>query len=296
MVEINRRTSKEGLLDSPQGPITLSMPLIQPATRKLARKLGQAGALIVVVALIAFGMAAQTARAADPDAPAGAPPTWLPHQPWVMDHWLPYAETTLYRTLGMSRDQVLQWLKAHDDHASLLELARQRGVPTTGLAARLVGRRQPGVSRAQYRLLLAHAQTTLTQPHLAHHMLGHLMHVLPLLKAMPAIFGYQGLNQVIVLRDQGMSYWQIGSRRGVTEAALWRRIMKVLTATDHQGLKLGQMPIPQASSWLARQRDNLTRWLTFVPPARASKAIATSSSGQISAAQLGPEYLCHVLL
>jgi hypothetical protein len=25
----------------------------------------------------------------DSDAPAGAPPHWLPGEPWVMQHWLP---------------------------------------------------------------------------------------------------------------------------------------------------------------------------------------------------------------
>ena len=30
----------------------------------------------------------------DSDAPPGSPPHWLPGEPWVMQHWLPYLRPT----------------------------------------------------------------------------------------------------------------------------------------------------------------------------------------------------------
>ncbi|MDP9293388.1 MAG: hypothetical protein M3O90_03015, partial [Actinomycetota bacterium] len=54
---------------------------------------------LVALALLAIPAAAQTQLPAksqtaslDSDAPPGAPPHWLPNEPWVMQHWLPYDE------------------------------------------------------------------------------------------------------------------------------------------------------------------------------------------------------------
>ena len=57
---------------------------------------------LIVVALAMLAAPAST-RAADSDAPPGAPADWLPHEDWVMKHWLPYKETTMLRLLGIDR-------------------------------------------------------------------------------------------------------------------------------------------------------------------------------------------------
>ena len=63
-----------------------------------------AAVLAIVLGLAAAPAAAQVQAPAKPqttsldsDAPPGAPPHWLPGEPWVMQHWLPYDERRLYR-------------------------------------------------------------------------------------------------------------------------------------------------------------------------------------------------------
>ena len=60
----------------------------------------------------------------DSEAPDGAPPHWLPSEPWVMQHWLPYDEERLYRALRADRGTVWRWLR--DDTRNLAGLARER--------------------------------------------------------------------------------------------------------------------------------------------------------------------------
>src|SRR5688500_13627716 len=72
----------------------------------------------------------------DSEAPAGAPPHWLPSEPWVMQHWLPYDERRLYALLEIDRGDIWRWLR--DDTRSLADLARLRGWQPEALAAALV--------------------------------------------------------------------------------------------------------------------------------------------------------------
>ena len=72
----------------------------------------------------------------DSEAPQGAPPHWLPGEPWVMQHWLPYDERRLYALLEIDRGDIWRWLR--DDTRSLADLARLRGRQPEALAAALV--------------------------------------------------------------------------------------------------------------------------------------------------------------
>src|SRR5918994_2049275 len=71
----------------------------------------------------------------DSEAPPGAPPHWLPGEPWVMQHWLPYDETRLYTLLGVTRGDIWRWLR--DDTRNLAGLAAQRGWDAHDLAREL---------------------------------------------------------------------------------------------------------------------------------------------------------------
>src|SRR5215218_6386490 len=72
----------------------------------------------------------------DSDAPPGAPPHWLPGEPWVMQHWLPYDEQRLYDLLGADRGVI--WRQLRDDTRNLAQLAEQRGWEPRELANELV--------------------------------------------------------------------------------------------------------------------------------------------------------------
>jgi hypothetical protein len=208
-----------------------------------------------------------SAAAADPDAPPGAPASWLPHDPWVQDHWLPYDETRLYAVLHTTRTDILQWLGERHDRVPLTVFAREQGVPVAGLAQRLVGPRPRTMSVSLYSLLVYRAGKTLTQPHLAHHMLGHVFHVQPLNRFMRTALGLPGYELVQMHRGEGLSWAQIAQRQRLNPNTLARRILALLRETEDEGVALGQTPPSQAQRWLALQDDRFTRYFFGAPQA-----------------------------
>lgn len=128
-----------------------------------------------LVALLALLCAlAAPAAAHDSDAPRGADHRWLPAETWVQKHWLPYDEARLYELLGVDTPAVFRWLS--NDHRTLAQLARRRGVSPRTLAKRLLDPRRADLSAREYRVLRSRAQRTLTQGHLAQHMFFHVFH------------------------------------------------------------------------------------------------------------------------
>lgn len=235
----------------------------------------RAAALVAVAASLLIFSA--TAMAADPDAPAGAPAIWLPSTPWVLDHWLPYNETRLYQLLHTDRDGVLHWLGSHNDKASLNQFARVQGVSTTGLADKLVGPKPAWMSDSLHRTLVSRAELTLTQPHLAHHIFGHLMHVLVLQVSVPQIF-HASLQEASDLHQQGYTYAEIGAREGITQDQLRTRIMNVLSATQAEAVRTHQTPAAQAKLWLTLQQNNLKSWLNIANAALSDSNGPSSQS------------------
>ena len=65
---------------------------------------------VAALVLAAFAIPVAPAAAADPDAPAGAPANWLPPEPWVGEHWMPFSEAQLERELGIDRHGLQSWL------------------------------------------------------------------------------------------------------------------------------------------------------------------------------------------
>src|SRR3954451_17871413 len=96
--------------------------------------------VIVFLALAAPASAQVTkpqTKSLDSEAPPGSPPHWLPNETWVMQHWLPYDETRLYKLLGGTRGDVWRWLR--DDTRTLAGLAALHGwKDPDALAAALV--------------------------------------------------------------------------------------------------------------------------------------------------------------
>jgi hypothetical protein len=141
----------------------------------------------VMVALALLGVAAPDALAQgqvpakpqtislDSDAPTGSPPHWIPGDPWVMEHWLPYDETRLYELLGVDRGDIWRWLR--DDTRPLAELARQKGWDPGELAKALVAPWKGKLRKPdQLALLEERALKTLTQGHMSQHMFFHSLH------------------------------------------------------------------------------------------------------------------------
>src|SRR3954447_9434962 len=158
--------------------------------------------LLALLAALVLGAVPAAAHAADSHAPHGARGDWLPTDEWVMSQWLPYDEATLDHLLHTNRDELATWL---DDRRTLGQLARRRGFHSQrALAKRLVAARGQHMSAARRRMLEQRALDTLTQAHLARHVLFHIYHSPAVATAAPRVFG-MSTTRYKKLRNTGLS-------------------------------------------------------------------------------------------
>src|SRR4051812_48170421 len=143
--------------------------------------------LLALLAALVLGAVPAAAHAADSHAPHGARGDWLPADEWVMSQWLPYDEASLHHLLRTDRAELAAWL---DDRRTLGQLARRRGLRSQrALAARLVAARGQRMSAARRRSLERRALNTLTQAHLARHVLFHIYHSPAVAASASSVFG-----------------------------------------------------------------------------------------------------------
>jgi hypothetical protein len=100
-------------------------------------------------------------------APRGAPHRWLPHEPWVMQHRIPFDEARLQAALGLRGRQLESYTL--DDHHRLADLARWRGLDPDALADELVAPWRSQVGDDELAVLRKRTMRLLTQGHLAQH-------------------------------------------------------------------------------------------------------------------------------
>jgi Tol biopolymer transport system component len=213
---------------------------------------------IVATTLLAGPAAAKVAPHSPDDlAPAAAPPHWLPPEPWVYNHWLPYDEQRLYRVLGITRDTL--WQQLRDDHRTLAQLAARHGYPDPRrLAAELVATRDVGgVRRAE---LERRAVRTITQGHLAQHLFFHSLHQFAIPSAAPDLFGVTDA-QFRALRRQELSPLAIGRLHGRSPGRIEGGAIAVLRDRIDAGVRGGEMSAAQGAILLRRQLTQLPRWL-----------------------------------
>src|SRR3954452_10074384 len=107
-----------------------------------------ARAVAAGLALLALAPAAAQAKVLhSPDdlAPPDAPAHWLPPEPWIYNHWLPYDEGRLARVLHITLVDL--WGQLRDDHRTLAELAARHGWrDPKAPAAQLVATRDVGLA------------------------------------------------------------------------------------------------------------------------------------------------------
>ena len=218
------------------------------------------GALVVALLALAPGAALGAAPHSPDDlAPPGAPPHWLPPEPWIYNHWLPFDEQRLYRVLHITRVQL--WAQLRDDHRSLAGLAARRGFTSPKrLATRLVaGRSGLGrdVSRAE---LERRAVRVVTQGHLAQHLFFHSLHQFAIPSAAPEIFGVTDMA-FRALRRRELSPLAIGRLHGRTPGFVQGQSIAVLRERIAAGIRQGDISRAQAQILLRRQLTQLPRWL-----------------------------------
>src|SRR3954470_9248062 len=134
----------------------------------------------VVFAVLAVTAPMARATSFDSLAPKTAPPHWLPPEPWVYNHWLPFDERRLYRLGKFDRGDL--WRQLRDDHRTVWQLAARHGWKRpAALAAALV----PSGDRT----LRSRALRLLTQGHLAQHVFFHSLHQFAIASEAPRLFG-----------------------------------------------------------------------------------------------------------
>jgi len=206
----------------------------------------------ILLLLIAFAVLAApvAARATDSHAPHGARGDWLPADEWVMSGWLPYDEATLDHLLHTNRDELATWL---DDRRTLGRLARKRGFRSQrALAARLVAARGGHMSRALRRTLEKRALDTLTQAHLARHVLFHIYHSPAVGSAAPRLFGVSAARYQ-ALRDRGLSPRRIAAAGGRTEARLRASLLVLFRERAARAVRTGATSARQARTLRSEQ-------------------------------------------
>jgi hypothetical protein len=211
--------------------------------------------LIPCVAVSCVLLTAAPARAADSLAPRGAPRDWLPHEDWVLEHWLPYNQNMLFQILGVNLEQVREYFQSAPNAPAvptLAALARSRGLNVRRLANELVAAWHPRVSRGQYALLLNRALRTLTQGHLLQHMLFHPFHDTALFRASPQVFGVTPHELNLDLAQQ-MSHAEIGYQHGRTYQQMAASATAVLRGEEAAGVRQHLTPASEAQAELAYQ-------------------------------------------
>ena len=210
----------------------------------------------------------------DSEAPVTAPAHWLPPEDWVYNHWLPFDEARLHQLLGVTRGAI--WRRLRNDRNNLAQLAARRGWPDPGrLAAALVATRSHDVTPRTLALLRSRAKRTLTQGHLAQHLLFHSLHQFAIPSAAPEIFG---VTDAVFrqLRRSEQSPLEIGRLNGRSPARIEALSAAVLRERLRFGTETGAMSERQGRLLLRRQISQLPRWLAQVryngpPPTHLGK-------------------------
>ena len=211
--------------------------------------------LLILIVLAAVPVAA---RATDSHAPKGARGDWLPSDEWAMSQWLPYDEATLDHLLHTNRDELAGWL---DDRRTLGQLARKRGFHSQrALAKRLVAARGGHVSPALRRTLERRALDTLTQAHLARHVLFHIYHSPAVTTSAHRLFGVSA-TRYKQLRNRGLSPRRIAAAGHRSEAQLRASLVSLFAERGHRAVRIGAMSARQARTLLAEQRGTVDAFM-----------------------------------
>ncbi|MDQ3741969.1 MAG: hypothetical protein M3389_13605 [Actinomycetota bacterium] len=198
----------------------------------------------------------------DSDAPKGAPPHWIPSEEWVMQHWLPFDEDRLLRLLGITRAEL--WRHLRDDRRTLSTLAARHGWPQPKrLAAALVApRRLDERASVTKRELEARALRTLTQGHMAQHVLFHTLHQDAVPDQAREVFGVSSINEFQRLRRLDVSPLQIARMNGLSRASVQRLGARALRERAAAGVRRGELSARQSEVLVARQLRQFPRWLS----------------------------------
>ena len=215
--------------------------------------------VVLGVAIAAAALVAGPARAHDSNAPAGELHQWLPGDRWLQEHWIPFDRRRLEAALGLRGRDLEAYLV--NDHHTLADLARRRGVDVRRLADRLVSP-WPAERRAQLR---RRTMQILTQGHLAQHVFFHVFHSLGSSSVAAGLFGVSA-DELDALRLQRRTPLSVALEHGKQEATLTAGLVALLRSHRDAGVALGESWPAEADRMLARQVATLPCWLRSLRP------------------------------
>ena len=214
--------------------------------------------LLVLLVLAVLAAVPVAAQATDSHAPRGARGDWLPSDEWAMSQWLPYDEASLDHLLHTDRDELASWL---NDQRTLGHLARRRGFrDQRALARRLVAARADHPRGARRRVLEQRALDTLTQAHLARHVLFHIYHSPAVGTAARPVFGVSPAHYR-ALRDRGLSPRRIAAAGHRSEARLRASLLRLFAERGRRAVRIGAMSARQARTLLDEQAGTVDAFM-----------------------------------
>lgn len=194
----------------------------------------------------------------DSDAPKEAGDRWLPCEPWVMYHWVPFSERELYRATGIKHAEFKDWIRDDDRH-NLGQLVRRHGKKPEAVVERLLRKQKRRISDAHYKELVRRSNALMTQGHLAQHVFFHYFHNPVLAENSRAIFGIRP-GDYHRARLRGWTPREIAARGGRTMKSAQRRAMRVMAQSQTEGVRRGETTRSQANYFLNYQRRWIKRW------------------------------------
>ena len=228
----------------------------------MTRRAGSLSALLAMVMCLA-GQSPPEASGHDSLGPPGAAHTWLPHEDWVMRHWVPFDEQALKIRLGLRGRDLEAYL--YDDHHALADLARARGLDTVQLRDELVAPWRSLVDAEHYERLRERTERILTQPHLAQHVFFHVFHGAMMARDPQETFGLSAAT-VRRLRDDGLAPVEIALRGGVLADALGARLLRFFQSEHDAGVQRNVAWPDESRRILVRQTARLACWMRSPPP------------------------------
>jgi hypothetical protein len=177
---------------------------------------------------------------------------------------MPYNEARLREILGVDTRRIYAWLE--NDHRTLAQLARRRGVNPRRLAARLLAPSRPRLSQRTYGVLRERTERMLTQGHLAQHVYFHVFHGASMFDPVERVFGVSPQRYRRLRYMRALSPRQIALRNGRDPAAVGEHVATALAGEAQDGVERGATSREQADAMLARQLRVLGCWLNNPAP------------------------------
>lgn len=206
----------------------------------------------------AGGIVPARALAHDAPMPDDARHGRLVDEPWTMRHWSPFDERLAERELGLAPGGLEAFL--YDDHHTIAQLARARGIPFESLVDRLAAWADaaPGTDRAE---IEARIRLMLVSGHLAQHVLFHVFHGAALT---PVVFAASGFSARTATkrRAAGWSFRRLVRDGDGDPGAVERALRRKIARAEVEGTRAHETPASQAATLAARQQGLLRCWLT----------------------------------